>query len=547
VPEVRVGPLLRHVGQTDATIWVETDKPCRVETLGHSADTFEIEGHHFAIVCVEGLDPNIEHPYEVHLDGTRAWPPHDYEFPPPRVRLMPRDGSLRLLFGSCRASAPHRPPHTFQRWWHPKGKGIDVLHSYGMRMLRQPSALWPDAMMMTGDQLYADEVPDNVTKIVGERVVHADGPREALEDFEEYCVGYWDAWTEPTVRWMLSTIPTSMMFDDHEINDKWNTSQAWLDKMRQTDWYETRIIGGLMAYWIYQHLGNLSPADLAKDETYQRICETRQGSTLVRDLAKCAESGKGPSRFSYCRDLGPARLIMIDARTGRQLPPGRRQIMTDAEWQWIRSNVDGQYQHLMIASSLPFLLPYGMHHIEAWSEAVTDRAWGNRLCGLGERVRLAADLDHWACFQRSYRDFEDLVIDVATGRRGQPPASLLLFGGDVHHCWVSEVTLPDDAAPTRTRIWQMVCSGLRKELKMSERITLRLGHTRLAAAVGRALVATTSIGLPRLRWRPVTRPHFRNQVGTLEIAKGEIGVRIEQVSGGWVKPRLLTVIEHKLL
>jgi hypothetical protein len=40
-------------------------------------------------------------------------------------------------------------------------------------------------------------------------------------------------------------------------------------------------------------------------------------------------------------------------------------------------------------------------------------------------------------------------------------------------------------------------------------------------------------------------PHFRNQVGTLKIARGEIGVRVEQVS--WRKPRLTTVIEHKLL
>jgi hypothetical protein len=55
------------------------------------------------------------------------------------------------------------------------------------------------------------------------------------------------------------------------------------------------------------------------------------------------------------------------------------------------------------------------------------------------------------------------------------------------------------------------------------------------------------VGTPRLRWRPVTRPHFRNQIGTLEIADGEVGVRIEQVAGSWRKPRLLTVIEHKLL
>jgi hypothetical protein len=547
MPELRVGPLLRHVGQTDATIWVETDRPCRVEVLGHSADTFEIEGHHFALVCVEGLDPATEHPYEVHLDGARAWPPKDHEYPQPRIRLMPRDGSLRLIFGSCRASAPHRPPYTFQRWWHPKGKGIDALRSCGMRMLRQPSALWPDAMMVMGDQLYADDVPDTVAKVVAGRTVHADGPVEVLEDFEEYCVGYRDAWSEPTVRWMLSTLPTSTMFDDHEINDKWNISKHWLEVMRQTDWYETRVIGGLMAYWVYQHLGNLSPAELAKDETYQRICETRRGSDLLRDMAKRAESDEGQSRFSYYRDLGPARLVMIDARTGRQLQPGQRQIMTDDEWQWIQSNADGDYEHLMLASSLPFLLSYGMHHIEAWAEAVGDRAWGNRLCGFAERVRLAADLDHWACFQHSYRAFEEFVIEVATGRRGRPPSTLLLFGGDVHHCWVSEVALPDDAPPTRTRIWQMVCSGLRKDLKVSERIALQFGHTRAAAALGRALVATTRVGAPRLRWRPVTRPHFHNQIGTLEIAGGEVGVRIEKVSGSWRKPRLVTVIEHKLL
>jgi PhoD-like phosphatase len=547
VPEVRVGPLLRHVGQTDATVWVETDKPCRVEVLGQSADTFEIDGHHFAIVCIENLDPAVEHPYDVHLDGALAWPPADYDYPQPRIRLLPRDGRLRLLFGSCRASAPHRPPYTFQRWWHPKGNGIDVLHTYGMRMLRQPSALWPDALMMMGDQLYADQVPDTVAKIVAGREVHADGPVEVLEDFEEYCVGYWDAWTEPTVRWMLSTIPTSMMFDDHEINDKWNISQHWLEVMRHTDWYETRVIGGLMAYWVYQHLGNLSPDELAKEETFQRVCQTRQGSTLVRDMAKRAESDEGLSRFSYCRDLGPARLIMMDARTGRQLEPGQRKIMTDDEWEWIESHVEGEYDHLMLASSLPFLLPHGMHHIEAWAEAVGDAAWGTRLCGLAERVRLAADLDHWACFQRSYRAFENLVIDVGTGRRGRSPATVLMFAGDVHHCWVSEVMLPDDAPPTRTRIWQMVCSGLRKDLQLSERVALHFGHTRLAAAVGRALVRTARVGMPRLRWSPVTRPHFRNQIATLESAGGEVGVRMEEVSGGWRKPRLLTVIEHKLL
>ncbi len=538
--------MLRHVGETEATVWVETTDACDVEILGHRAPTFEVDGHHFAIVCIDGLDPDREHPYQVHLDGTRAWPPEDYEFPAPRIRLMPREGPVRLIFGSCRASAPQRPPYTFQGWWHPKGKGVDALRAYGMRMLESPSAMWPDALWMLGDQLYADDVPDDIKKLVAQRDVHPDGPSEVLEDFEEYCVGYWDSWTEPLVRWVLSTLPTSMIFDDHEINDRWNISQSWLAEMRDTEWYGTRVIGGLMAYWIYQHLGNLTPEELLEDKTFREVCRTRQGSEAVREMARGAESDEGLSRFSFCRDFGETRLIMLDARTGRQLQPGRRQIMTDDEWDWVRSCADGQYRHLVIASSVPFLLPDGMHHLEAWTEAVADGGWGKRLRTLGERVRMVGHLDHWPVFQRSYREFEQWVIEVATGRHGPAPESLLLLGGDVHHCWVSGVGLPDDAPQTRTNIWQIVCSGLRKDLKPSERMVLHFGHTRLATALGRALVATTRVQKPRLRWRPTTRAHYRNQIATLEVAGSEVGVRLEEVSGALRRPRLSAVIEQKL-
>ena len=37
MPEVMVGPMLRYVGETDATVWVETDEPCEVEILGRDA------------------------------------------------------------------------------------------------------------------------------------------------------------------------------------------------------------------------------------------------------------------------------------------------------------------------------------------------------------------------------------------------------------------------------------------------------------------------------------------------------------------------------
>ena len=54
MPELIVGPMLRHIGETTATVWVETDEPCEVEILGSTAETFTVEDHHYAIVAIDG-------------------------------------------------------------------------------------------------------------------------------------------------------------------------------------------------------------------------------------------------------------------------------------------------------------------------------------------------------------------------------------------------------------------------------------------------------------------------------------------------------------
>ena len=35
MPDLVLGPLLRHVSETEATVWVETSDACEVEILGH--------------------------------------------------------------------------------------------------------------------------------------------------------------------------------------------------------------------------------------------------------------------------------------------------------------------------------------------------------------------------------------------------------------------------------------------------------------------------------------------------------------------------------
>jgi hypothetical protein len=41
-----LGPVLRHVGDTSALVWVQTEQSATVEILGCSATTFEVEGFH---------------------------------------------------------------------------------------------------------------------------------------------------------------------------------------------------------------------------------------------------------------------------------------------------------------------------------------------------------------------------------------------------------------------------------------------------------------------------------------------------------------------
>src|SRR5690242_6608588 len=77
LPELVLGPLLRYAGTESATFWVETSAACEVEVLGHRARTFAVEGHHYALVLVEDLEPASVIAYDVRLDGRLVWPVED--------------------------------------------------------------------------------------------------------------------------------------------------------------------------------------------------------------------------------------------------------------------------------------------------------------------------------------------------------------------------------------------------------------------------------------------------------------------------------------
>jgi hypothetical protein len=534
VPELLLGPLVRHAGEDECSVWVETDGPCEVAILGSRDRTFSVEGHHYALVRVTGLAPDAATPYEVHLDGERVWPLAGE--PPSVLRTHARDAEVRIVFGSCRVAAPHEPPYSLRKDEDPRGREVDALRAFALRMRSAPPEEWPHALLMLGDQVYADEVhPAVEARIAGEEV----------ESYADYAKLYRAAWGEPVIRWLLSTVPSAMIFDDHDVHDDWNTSKAWVEEVRRQGWWRERIVAAFSSYLIYQHLGNLSPEALEELELYRELREAPDPTERLRAFAREADEEVAGKRWSFCWDVGPARVVMIDSRAGRVLDPRGRSMVDADEWGWITDHATGDVDHLLIGTSLPVVLGPGLHNLEAWNEALADGAWGGLAAKAAEKLRRALDLEHWPAFNASYRAMCELLREVGSGRRGAAPATICVLSGDVHHAYLAQVGFrPGEGV--RSAVWQAVCSPFRNPLDTREQRTILAGWTRAAGAVGRALARAAGVPDPDVGWRLAhDRPWFNNQVAMLEMEGRRAVFRLEKAVPG-DRVRMEEVFSHPI-
>jgi hypothetical protein len=540
VPNLVLGPMLRYVDDAVATVWVQTDVACEVEILGAREPTWCVDGLHFALVAIEGLAPGADHPYEVRLDGEVVWPRADPPLPPSTIRLL--DGGERrreLIFGSCRITRPHEPPYVLRAHEHPEGQGIDALRAYALRAAeRGGGAALPDMVVMLGDQIYADQPSPALKATLADRERPAGAPRDELADFCEYALAYREAWADPLVRWLLSTVPTTMVFDDHEIHAEWRISQGWMDEMNAEPWFDDHIRAGLMAYWVFQHIGNLSPDELAASGLYDAVRREPDAGALLAARMDTEGRQTGHSRWSFARAFGDARLVVVDSRAGRDVTPGDRRLIGDEEWAWVAEQARKPARHLLLASSVPFLLAPGLHHAEAFDEALAEGAWGRLGARAGEWLRRLGVMDHWASFQASHRQLAELVRAIGRGEHGEAPESIVLLSGDVHHGYVAQVGWPRGTDVT-SRVWQAVSSGFRKELAPHERAVIRLGHARVLGRLARRLARAAGVEPLPFGWRLVEEPAYANQVATLTIDGPRVAVRVESVvDGSWEHPEL---------
>jgi len=243
------------------------------------------------------------------------------------------------------------------------------------------------------------------------------------------------------------------------------------------------------------------------------------------------DSAKGV-QFSYRWDLGRSRLIMIDSRNGRILDSGQRMMISDREFEWLETNATerlDEINHLLLASSLPWLLPPVIGDMQSVNERYADRpGWRGRL---GEKLRRAGDFEHWPAFMKSFLRLTELIARVADHDSG--PATVSVLSGDVHHSYAAraELTAPDSRRPVRATVHQLVCSPVHNYVPGFVKPAFRLGWSEwMAKQSGRWARRHGTPPLP-VTWRNTCGPLFGNTIATLRADGRTAEVYFEQPRG----------------
>ena len=418
-------------------------------------------------------------------------------FPPCAIRTLPGDGRSALAFGSCRVSLPTTAVHAAQGRGS-RGREIDALYALALRMRQQDPDQWPHVLLWLGDQVYADEVSPGVRAFIDERRGTTQRrPSDEVADFEEYARLYRESWRDPAIRWLLSTVSSSMIFDDHDVHDDWNTSWAWVARdpaqalVARADRRRAHVLLGLPAP--RQPL----PGRARGGRDVAPVARAAEDVTEpLRAFAERADREDPGTRWSYSRDFGRTRLIVMDSRAGRVLdgPRGR--------WSTRTSGTGSS------SKASRRLRPPAARHVAALPSRPRDPPSGGVERGgvrrrLGRPGREAGRAHAPGPRPRALGRVQQLVPQADDADRGgrprgaaaRRPATIVALSGDVHHAYLAEAGFPG-TVDARSRAYQAVCSPYRNPLGNHERFVIRRLCTGYAARVTQALARSAGRARP---------------------------------------------------
>lgn len=542
-PDLVCGPLLRYVDRTSVVVWVE---------IGEGFEEIEVElvadglgatvpvratGHPVRVgaswycwIACDWLLPDTWYTYRV-LGHRQAGPPVDL-WPDRRLAGVGLPSAFRTLptwsfdrldvaYGSCRAGFAQDDPAA------PK-KGPDALLGLAAQLADgwdDRATSWPHLLLLTGDQVYGDQLSDRLTARFRRPDLRGDDPDEAttLAQFVEV---YREAWTAtPLVRWLLSTLPSFMIMDDHEQTDDWNITADWVAARRSPAWTR-RLADGLLAYWLYQGAGNLAPGEWIRDERMRVLTpRLRPLSTDVTDrvvpMFQQYIRGTRRASWSYAFEAAGTRFVVGDTRMSRKLS-GHRLLLDDAAWSdYRRLALDHSRRRVVLVVPGPVLNPHPLHDLFSWVAdkiendpslferlgtaavgGLAGAAGGAVVGGLGglvlggpgglvvgaaggaivggavgatagffleeiiegfiEGPTVEQDIELWPAFPSSFDRMTSLFEQLADGEGTSPKTFVAVISGDVHFSMMMRGDLTRTLR--RTPVYQFTMSGFRQEI-----------------------------------------------------------------------------------
>ena len=263
-----------------------------------------------------------------------------------------------------------------------------------------------------------------------------------------------------------------MIFDDHDVHDDWNTSHDWVETIRATG-----LVGRA-------HRRRASPRTGSTSTSATSRPRARGRRRLQRGAASADDARGDPARvrlpgrprrstrtqWSFCRDLGSARLIMVDSRAGRD-PRAR------AAHDGRRRGVGLDRASTRPATSRP-PADRDLAAVADGARACTTSRPGTRRCararGAGRRragprrCARALDLEHWAAFSDSFDRDARLLGEVGAGRRRRGAGDDRRAVGRRPPRLPGRGRLPAGRG-VQSNVYQAVCSPFRNPLDTRER------------------------------------------------------------------------------
>lgn len=383
--------------------------------------------------------------------------------PLPTFFLQKQAGRLNALYGSCRKVHDD------------KGGKLDTLaagdaliEAYHADVDKRPAIL-----CLGGDQIYADEVHDQVMeevvtlsrrlqygapeKLPGPAATMGVGHRELfmkryakftsddlknhLARFTEYLALYGLMWngrnwskprpdlahftkTLPQVRRLLANVPTYMIFDDHDVTDDWNLDLRWHETVYKAPLGRRVVANALMAYWLCQGYGNDPDAFGRKLSTeLGGLIEGREGGYAATEMRFW-----GLDRWEFSTPTTPF-IYFLDTRTqrGAKDDPAAHDPGAPAFLKSTRS-WDGTMKRLSALmgtqrADLPLALVaaapvFGFQWVEWFQKLLTWFTGPYKF-----------DFENWAANDRHFK----LFLQLLSGR------NVVLLSGDLHYGYTSTV------------------------------------------------------------------------------------------------------------